>query len=260
MITSLLKEIIGASQVVKAYFDRWPDEELSFKIMKAVGCLHRVAGYGKQRLPDLRVRERQVKIAGQIEALRMSLHEPMTMIAEVELEISNLIPKERRLRARSRVVDGKRILPSKEAKEFQEIGRRINALKRTVRAMRKKHPDFRKLDRAENKWIRLQGKDTVYKVDVELDQIMTFFRVSLVNLYTYMARLMSWSHLSLVRFLHTILLLTGKIEETDDRRHITLERNEKDPQAMEALSAAIAKVNSLGITNIAGKRISFSLL
>ncbi len=259
LITSLLKEIIGASQVVKAYFDRWPDEELSFKIMKAVGCLHRVAGYGKQRLPDLRVRERQVKLAGQIQALRMSLHEPMAAIAEAELEISNLIPKERRLRARSQVVDGKRILPSSEAKQFHEIGRQIHALKRTISAIRKEHHDFRKLDRAEQKWIRLQGKDTVYKVDVELDQIMTFFRVSLVNLYTYMARLMGWSHLSLVRFLHTIILLPGEIEETGDRRHITLERNEKDPQAMEALSAAIAKVNSLSITNIAGKTISFSL-
>ncbi|MBI4600472.1 MAG: hypothetical protein HY721_00790 [Planctomycetes bacterium] len=37
LITSLPKEIIGASLVVKAYFDRWPDEELSFKIMQAVG-------------------------------------------------------------------------------------------------------------------------------------------------------------------------------------------------------------------------------
>ena len=259
LITSLLKEIIGASQVVKAYFDRWPDEELSFKIMKAVGCLHRVAGYGKQRLPDLRVRERQVKLARQIEVLRISLQEPMAAIAEVALEISNLIPKERRLRARSQVVDGKRILPSSEAKEFQEIGRRIKGLKRTASAIRKEHPDFRKLDRAEKKWIRLQGKDTVYKVDVELDQIMTFFRVSLVNLYTYLARMLGWSHLSLIRLLHSVLLLGGRIEETPTSRRIILERNEKDPKTMEALSAAIGRINALEIRNSAGQTLSFAL-
>jgi hypothetical protein len=88
---------------------------------------------------------------------------------------------------------------------------------------------------------------------------MTFFRVSLVNLYTYMARLMGWSHLSLVRFLHTILLLPGEVEETGDSRHIILERNKKDPGTMEALSAAISKVNALSITNTAGKKLSFSL-
>jgi hypothetical protein len=183
----------------------------------------------------------------------------MAAIAEAELEISNLIPKERRLRARSQVVDGKRILPSSEAKEFQEIGRRINGLKRTASAIRKEPPDFRKLDRAEQKWIRLQGKDTVYKVDVELDQIMTFFRVSLVNLYTYLARMLGWSHLSLIRLLHSVLLLGGRIEETPTSRRIILERNEKDPRTMEALSAAIGRINALEIRNSAGQTLSFAL-
>jgi hypothetical protein len=259
LITSLPKEVLGASLVVKSYFDRWPDEELSFKIMKAVGCLHRVAGYGKQRLPDLRVRKRQRKLAAQIAKLQRALHEPMAAIAEVELEIANFIPEERRLRAKSRVVDGKRILPKKEAEEFRQLARRINALKRTVSTIRKEHPEFRKLDRAEREWIRLQGKDTVYKVDVELDQIMTFFRVSLVNLYTRMARLMGWSHLALVKFVHRVLLLSGRVEETSERRHVILEANKKDPKTMEALSATIAEINALEIRNAVGQQMSFAL-
>jgi transposase len=259
LITSLPKETIGASAVVKAYFDRWPDEELSFKIMEAVGCLHRVAGYGKQKLPDLRVRKRQAELAARIEKLRARLREPIARIVDAEMDIANLIPKERSLRARSRVVDGKRIQPSKEEKQFQAIGRRINSLERAVRAIRKEHPDFRKLDRAEREWIRLQGKDTVYKVDVELDQIMTFFRVSLINLYTYLARMMGWGHLSLVRLVHSVLLLGGTIEETLTTRHVVIRRNDKDPKTMEALSAAIGKINALEIRNKAGQKLSFSL-
>ena len=259
LITSLPKEIIGASEVVKAYFDRWPDEELSFKVMKAIGCLHRVAGYGKQKLPDLRVRKRQQELVSRIQELRAKLREPLAAIADEEIKIANLIPKERSLRARSRIVDGDRILPPHEAQELERISRAINAHQRRVQAIRKANPHFTKLDRAEREWIRLQGKETVYQVDVELDQIMTFFRVSLVNLYTYMARLMGWSHLSLVRFLHTILLLPGEVEETGDSRHLILERNKKDPGTMEALSAAISKVNALSITNTAGKKLSFSL-
>jgi len=259
LITSLPKQIISTSEVVKAYFDRWPDEELPFKVMKAIGCLHRVAGYGKQRQPDVRVRKRQEELASQIRQLRAELREPLSAIVEEETKVAKLIPKERCLRARSQIVDGKRIFAPNEAEEFEKISRLINAHERRVKTIHKENADLRKLDGAEREWIRLQGKETVYKVDVELDQIMTFFRVSLVNLYTYVAHLMGWSHLSLVKFLHVVIFLNGRIEETRESRHIILERNEKDPKTMNALSAAISKINALQIRNPAGQRISFDL-
>jgi len=259
LITSLPRDIVGTSGIVKAYFDRWPDEELPFKVMKAIGCLHRVAGYGKQKMPDVRVRQRQQELASKIRKLHDRLRDESEAIAEEERAVAALIPKERRLRAGSQIVEGKRILPANEAEELKRIARLINAHQRRVKAIRKNNPDFHKLDKAEREWLRLQGKETVYKVDVELDQIMTFFRVSLVNLYTYMARLMGWSHLSLVRFLHTVLLLPGRVEERADRRNVILEKDEKEPETMHALSNAIAKINALDIRNAAGQRITFDL-
>ena len=44
---------------------------------------------------------------------------------------------------------------------------------------------FRLLRKHRREWLRLQGKETVYKMDVELDQILTFHRASLANLYAY---------------------------------------------------------------------------
>src|SRR2546430_15522063 len=55
LITSLPRETVGASLVVKAYFDRWPHEELQFRSMKSFACLNRVAGYGKKRSEERRV-------------------------------------------------------------------------------------------------------------------------------------------------------------------------------------------------------------
>jgi hypothetical protein len=184
----------------------------------------------------------------------------LAAITEEEIRIANLIPKERRLRARSQIVDGKRKLKLVEAEEFEKISRLINRHQRRIKEIRKKHPNLKKLDRAERDWIRLQGKENVYKVDVELDQIMTFFRVSLVNVYTFLAQTMGRSHLSLVGLLHTLLLLPGRVQETPEGRHIFLERNEKDPQTMEALLTAIPKINALGITDAMGKRVSFSMV
>jgi hypothetical protein len=107
--------------------------------------------------------------------------------------------------------------------------------------------------------MRLQGKERVYQVDVELDQIMTYFRVSLVNLYTYLSRLLGGSPLSLVRLLHTVLLLSGRVQETATTRHITLERNAKDPATMERLAQAIDAINKLNIHDDRGRRFSFAL-
>jgi transposase len=199
LATSLPKDIIGASMVVKAYFDRWPAEELPFKIKKHVACLNRVAGYGKQMLPDRSVRERQKDVASQIRALKKELAVTRSAIEEEEAQIARLIPKERRLRARSQIVDGHRILPRRETEELETISRQITRHQQRVQTIRKAEPAYKKLERAQREWLRLQGKENVYKADVELDQIMTYFRVSLVNLYAYLSKLMGGSHLSLVR-------------------------------------------------------------
>jgi hypothetical protein len=105
----------------------------------------------------------------------------------------------------------------------------------------------------------LQGKETVYTVDVELDQIMTFFRVSLVNIYTYLARLMGYSHLGLVKLLYTVLRLTGEVVETVDTKQIILEANARDPDTMQRLSGAVSMINALEIHNVAGQKVSFSV-
>ena len=84
LITSLPKEAVGASMVVKAYFDRWPCEELQFKTMKSFACLNRVAGYGKKRLPDEKVREAQKTLQARITTLRRELDKPLKAIAAHE--------------------------------------------------------------------------------------------------------------------------------------------------------------------------------
>jgi hypothetical protein len=259
LVTSFPKDLIGASQVVKAYFDRWPDEELSFKVMKAVACLNRVAGYGKQEVPDTRVQKRQAGLALQIQKLKEKLIEPRQAIQEEEAAIARLIPKERRLRARSRIVDGRRVLPGGEAKELKAISAHVAWRERRIKAIRKTYAEFKRLDRAEREWVRLQGKETVYKVDVELDQIMTYFRVSLVNIYAYLSKLLGGSHLSLVNMIHTVLLLPGKILDTPDARHVLLERNEKDPSTMNRLATAIENINNLKICDDRGRRFTFAI-
>src|SRR5438034_7862441 len=65
--------------------------------------------------------------------------------------------------------------------------------------------DLKRLRNYEQQWLRLQGKDFVYQIDVELDQIMGFFRISLVNLSCWFLReCLGRSSMSLSKLLHTI--------------------------------------------------------
>src|SRR5256886_17205804 len=75
--------------------------------------------------------------------------------------------------------------------------------------------DLKRLRNYEQQWLRLQGKDFVYQIDVELDQIMGFFRISLVNLSCWFLReCLGRSSMSLSKLLHTIFLMPAEIELT----------------------------------------------
>ena len=107
-------------------------------------------------------------------------------IGVIEASIAKLIPKERRLRNKSEIIHGKRELSEKLRRQLESYGKQIAKHEKEIKKIEKEHPDqFRLLRKHRREWLRFQGKETIYKIDVELDQIVTFHRVSLANLYAY---------------------------------------------------------------------------
>lgn len=120
--------------------------------------------------------------------------------------------------------------------------------------------DLQRLRRYEKEWFGLQGKEYVYRIDVELDQIMTYFRIALVNLSSWFLHECMPKHtMALSQFLHTILLLPGEIELGKDIRRIRLKRNPKDPEGMASLQSALQNLNKLQIQYLDGKRMEFAI-
>ncbi|MBU4400993.1 MAG: hypothetical protein KKE86_16890 [Planctomycetes bacterium] len=261
LLTSLNGELVVASEVVKSYFDRWPDQELAFRMMKAVACLHRVAGYGKQKQADDRVLKRQEELRQNIKKLRTQLDAQLAAIAENDQQIDLLVKRERPLRKKSRIVDGQRLLPTADEQRFLEFGKQIRSCKRKIKAIEKQDAQlFHRLRRAEKEWLRLQGKETVYKVDVELDQIMTFFRVGLVNLYTYLAQeLLGSSSIAMSRLVQSVLLLPARIRETADRKEVLLQYNAKEPELMARLRSGLKRINMLSLHTPDGRYLVFEM-
>jgi len=261
LITSLPKEAVGASVVVKAYFDRWPCEELQFRSMKSFACLNRVAGYGKKKLPDEIVREAQKELQARITTLRQSLRVPLKAIADQEECLARYIEEERRLLSEVQVVDGKRVVNKKKHDILRSLSSEIVQSRRRIKAIESEWgKDLQRLRRNEREWLRLQGKDTVYRIDVELDQIMAYFRVALVNISSWFLNECLGRHsMSLAKLLHNILLMPAEVELTKDVRRIRFSRNVKDPVCMAELEPALQRMNGFQIQHLDGRRIVFEV-
>lgn len=261
LLTSLPVNIVGSSEVVRSYFNRWPDQELQFRSMKGTVSLNRVAGYGKQEIEDEEVLKKQRHAACRIAELKKILKGPLEKIKQHEEAIVKLIPKERHLRSQSEIEKGKRKLPSELMAKLDSYGKQIRRYKREIKNIEKEHQKhFQILRKHQREWLRLQGKETIYKVDVELDQIVTFHRVSLANLYAHFIKYyLGGGPMSMMNLLHKIIHLHTTIEETNDARHIIFDYNKKDKSMMERLSEAIKKINSLEAIGPHGKKMVFSM-
>jgi transposase len=266
LITNLPAKILDASRVAKTYFDRWPLQELWFQDTKEFAALHRVAGYGKKLIDDKTVRTRQIELQKKIETLRKQLEQPLAQLTELDQQLYGWIEKEHQIRVQSRVVEGQRRMKKKDSEKFDECQRTIAAIERQKRNIRYPHQKlFDRLKRLEQQWLHLQGKEKIYKVDVELDQILTYFRVAFVNLCTYfqMAFLNSSSSFTnrstLATLLHRIFLLPATIEQTKDWRRVYLKRNPKDKEMMTALENVLLKLNQLNLYQTEKQRLEFFL-
>jgi len=261
LTTSLPREMVGASLVVKTYFDRWPHEELQFRGMKSFACLNRVAGYGKKKLPDEKVRAKQKELEARITEGRKKLAVPLKAMGDQEERLALSMEKQRRIRSRCPIVEGRRVVDEESHTRLQLLGREIAQGRRQMKLIREQWgKDLQRLHNYEKQWLRLQGKDFLYQIDVELDQIMAFFRISLVNIGCWFLRqCMGRSTMSLSKLLHNILLMPAEIELTKDVRRVQLRRNPKDPEVMKKLEPALQRLNGLRIQHLDQRRIEFVL-
>ena len=260
LMTSLPVETVGASEIVRSYFNRWPAQESQFKEMKCAVSLHRVAGYGKQKITDENVVKQQDYLTERIKKLEEILKEPLAEINECEKSIAKLIPKERHLRNQSEIKEGKRLLSQELMKELLACEKEIKRYEREIKKIEKAHSnDFKLLKKHKAAWLRLQGKETVYKMDVELDQIMTFYRVSLANLYAYFIKhFLGGESISMMELMCRMIYLPAKIRKTNKVREVILAYNKNDKLMMEKLARAMEKLNALNIIGPQGKRMKFS--
>jgi len=98
-------------------------------------------------------------------------------------------------------------------------------------------------------------------VDVELDQIMTCFRISFANICCYLLdECFNGEKMTLQRLFETIFALRGNVRVEGDQRNIFIERNPKQEYIMRKLESAFDIINRMGIEDTNGCRYNFKFV
>ncbi len=261
LVTSIPKTLFDAGEVVKAYFDRWPFSEKQYAMMKAALCFYQVVGYGKKLVTDENRLERIKKLQADLQRLRHELGIPLWQITAKEQELQALFEKERRLKEKGKIKDGKRIQSCRHQKALETCQRDIGKIQREIKKIEKPcQKQFTSLRHKSTEFARIQGKREVYHVDVELDQLLTSFRLTLANLLAFLAKeILDDTPMEMNTLIQSILFLPGRIEHLPNRRKVYINKNKKDPKFMAKLAKGLSKLNSLNIRHPSGTLYEFEL-
>jgi hypothetical protein len=262
LITSLPKAIFSTDHVVKSYFDRWPAQELGFKDMKNGVNIHRVLGYTKKLIDNEKVLEKIEILQREIDEIEEEIAAPVNKIKEIEAILQLKIEEERKYREKSVIFKGERLLHERKAQILKDIQTEINSLKRKIKAIEMNDErSFNSLKKKKSELARINDKKKIYSVDVELDQIMTCFKISFANVCCYLLeKCFNGEKMTLEQIFETIFELRGKVKIDGDQRNITIDRNIKQGNLMKRLESAFEIINFLGIKDIYGKRYNFKFV
>ena len=261
LVTDIPREVLDGSEVTKRYFDRWPMQEKRFRDAKGALNIHRIVGYGKRVENYDKMKEKHTKLRRSIVGLRRKLRAPLAEMKETEHELEELYHKERKLREKSETDQGVRSLGAKDAKRLKECEKEINSCLRSQKAVRKEHKeDFAKLSKDTKEAERIRLKDKVYRIDTELDQLMTCFKLSFANLCSLLlTECMNETRHEMLTLFESIFQLRGRSVLTQTEKLIELQRNPKDRKAMEAVRECMKRLNELDIRDLHGRSLRFAM-
>ncbi len=261
IITDIPRELLDESEVVKKYFDRWPLQEKIFREEKSSLNIQNIVGYGTKIESYDKMIERHRIICETITNLKLKLEIPLKEIDNIEAQLIDYYQQERMLREKSRIEDGKRILDDTDVICLNECESNINRCIRQKTKIQKEHKDeFDKLKKNLEEEKRIRDKDKVYKIDTELDQIMTCFKMSFVNLCSFfLIKCFDSEKFELLTLMESIFQLNGSASFSSDRKVIDIEMNPKEPDLMNKLYKGLQILNTMQVHDLEGRGIEFKV-
>ena len=133
---------------------------------------------------NTKVIEKIEHLQKQINKLEQELSIPLSEIRVLEESLQSLIQIERLYREKSIISEGKRMfIPSEDEHTFKDIQKQISKIENQIKTLKKEQISmFNSLKEKKDELSGIIDKKKRYHVDVELDQLMTCFKISFANI------------------------------------------------------------------------------
>ena len=261
LVTDVPRELLDESEITKKYFDRWPMQEKTFREAKSGVNIHRIVGYGKKVESYDKMKEDHKEICQTITRLKSRLKEPLKELETIDEQLASLYTLEKSLREKSEIIEGKRVLGDMDSIQLQHYEAQISkCLNKQKMIENEDKADFNRLKMCFKEEKRIRGKDKVYRIDTELDQIMTCFKMSFVNLCSlFLTKCFYGEKMELLTLFESIFQLDGNASILNGKKIIELVNNPKEPKLMDKLNNSLSILNTMNICDLDERLIEFKM-
>jgi len=251
---------VDSSDIVKLYFNRWPSQELQFRYAKAVASLSRVSGYGRKILIDEKKEKERNDIEIKIEEMNFILGPYFEELESIEAKEKRLSNQIRRVKGRTKIlISGKRCGSKDDIESLILLDNKLSFQRQEEKELKIYHSkELKKIKGLKKKWKKIDNNLKTYTVDVELDQIVTYFRSILIHMYAYFLKHYLGSvKMDYESFVARIINISGEVCDDGKVRKVTFMSNRSDPEAMGGIKNAITEINALEIKSMNGLTYNF---
>jgi hypothetical protein len=236
-------------------------QEKTFREAKCVLCTNNIVGYGTKIESYDKMIDKHKEICETITKLKSKLKVPLKEMKAIDELLSDLYTFERTLREKSEIIEGKRVLNEEDSTQLQHTEDEISKCLNKQKIVKSKNrDDFKKLEMCLKEEKRLRGKDKVYRIDIELDRIMTCFKMSFVNLCSlFLKRCFNSEKMELLTLFESIFQLDGSASISNEKKTIELDMNPKEPKLMDKLNNGLDILNTMKVYDLDKHLIEFKL-
>ncbi|MEZ4240360.1 MAG: hypothetical protein R3F59_30245 [Myxococcota bacterium] len=259
-------EAVPAADVIRLYFERWPAQEHVFRDGNGLVGLDVHHGYGKRKVDNVAVLDRLERLTVQVARCdaRAAAHEAQASDLRAEAELLQealdrsvpLIEQDRAaweaaLERGDELTDDERSqyatlrIWDEWVRDTRQQAAAVSERLQEAEASAAKVASSREKKRAEIE--QFEGRRQIFTVDVELDELMTAYKLTFMNLAKRLMRRYLDLPLELETLIEAVLTLAGERARTETTETIRIYRHPRDKKVMDAVSRACERLTARGL-------------
>ena len=242
-VTNIDKNKMGAAEIIESYYKRWPNQENQFRDMNNGGDISTNYGFGKQRVINLVVKKNMKYLDEQIKKKNKKQREQGSLeIIQTEKKIEQSSDKN----SITKLLKDLKRLYGKTEKQNTDMAIMEAKTKDKIATFekQKKRQEYL-LNKHQKEYNRIKKKELVYQNDVELNQLLSCYKIAFANLSAYILQeYFSGLTMSIEKLMSKIYKRPGKLIIKGKRKEIQIYLNKKDNYISEKIISACKIINS----------------